>query len=58
MLSVFKPSFEVVEEGLILHLVSGNRGFEFADIVYDEKSDEYERILTHGLLFDLYLSLS
>jgi hypothetical protein len=38
MLYVFRPDFEVVREGRILHFVSGYRRFEFADIVYDEKT--------------------
>jgi hypothetical protein len=58
MLSVSRPSFEVVKDGRILSFVSGYRGFEFADIVYNEKSFGSERILIHVLLFDLYLSLS
>jgi hypothetical protein len=58
MLIVLRPSFEVVKEGRILNFVSGCRRFEFANIVYDEKFFGSERILAHGLLFDLYLSLS
>jgi hypothetical protein len=38
MLSVIRPDFEVVREGRILRLVSGNRRFEFASISYIEKS--------------------
>jgi hypothetical protein len=58
MLDFIRPSFEVVKDGRILHLVSGYRRFEFDDIEYDEKSFGSERILALGLLFDLYLSLS
>jgi hypothetical protein len=49
MLRVIRPSFEVVKEGRILHLISGNRRFEFADIEYDEKSFEPDKILVYGL---------
>jgi hypothetical protein len=38
MFSVIRPDFEVVKEGRILLLVSGYMRFEFADMVYDEKS--------------------
>jgi hypothetical protein len=38
MLSVIRPSFEVVNEGRILHFVSGYRRFEFASIAYNKKS--------------------
>jgi hypothetical protein len=31
MLSVFRPSFELVKEGRILHFVSGSRRFEFSE---------------------------
>jgi hypothetical protein len=58
MLYFVRPSFEVVKERRISNYVSGYRRIEFANIVYDEKSLGFERILVHGLLFDLYLSLS
>jgi hypothetical protein len=58
MLSEIRPSFEVAKEGRILNFVSGYRRFEFAEIVYNEKSFGSESILAFGLLFDLYLSLS
>jgi len=54
----YQTFFEVVKEGRILNFVSGGRSFEFADIVLNEKPFGSERILVHGLLFDLYLSLS
>ena len=35
---VFRPSFNMVREGRILHFISGYRRLEFPDIIYDEKS--------------------
>jgi hypothetical protein len=58
MLSVLRPSFEVVKKRRILNFVLDYRKFEFADIVFDEKTLWAERILAYELLFDLYLSLS
>jgi hypothetical protein len=52
LVSVIRPSFEVVKEGPILNLVSGYRRFKFPEIVYDEKSFGSEKILVQGLLFD------
>jgi len=45
MLSLFRPFFEVVKEGRIFQFVSGDKRFEFADIVCDEKSFGVEKIL-------------
>jgi len=33
MLSLFRPSSEVVKEERLLHFLSGDKGFEFASIV-------------------------
>jgi hypothetical protein len=46
MFCIFRPSFEVVREGRMFQFVSGDKRFEFADIVYDEKSFGVEKILT------------
>jgi len=38
MFHVFRPTFEVVKEGRILHFVSGYRRLKLITILYDEKS--------------------
>jgi hypothetical protein len=48
MFCVIRPDFEVVKEGRILHFVSGYSRFEFASIIFIEKSIWFETILADG----------
>jgi len=45
MLTFTRSVLEVVKEGRISNFLSGHRRFEFANIIYDEKSIVSERIL-------------